>query len=196
MSSLIPFSFNVAVLCVVTFIEKPWTRAREVRRALEYNKKTTDIVKEVLVKNYAQKYQISDFTVAGKAADWREGSQKYDIYVNEEGMYEIVFPSQQPKAKDFRRHCCNVLFPHFLQQLTSKIQEKHQQAIEEKDNQIQSLETTNEVHQQTFLRLNEEIDDLINRHIARREYFDKVLCFIKKNSKEAHPYYVIQCQYR
>ena len=191
-----PFSFNVAVLCVVTFNEKPWTRAREVRRALEYNKKTTDIVKEVLVKNYAQKYQISDFTVAGKGADWREGSQKYDIYVNEEGMYEIVFPSQQPKAKDFRRHCCNVLFPHFLQQLTSKIQEKHQQAIEEKDNQIQSLETTNEVHQQTFLRLNEEIDDLINRHIARREYFDKVLCFIKKNSKEAHPYYVIQCQYR
>ena len=191
-----PFSFNVAVLCVVTFNEKPWTRAREVRRALEYNKKTTDIVKEVLVKKYAQKYQISDFTVAGKAADWREGSQKYDIYVNEEGMYEIVFPSQQPKAKDFRRHCCNVLFPHFLQQLTSKIQEKHQQAIEEKDNQIQSLETTNEVHQQTFLRLNEEIDDLINRHIARREYFDKVLCFIKKNSKEAHPYYVIQCQYR
>ena len=191
-----PFSFNVAVLCVVTFNEKPWTRAREVRRALEYNKKTTDIVKEVLVKSYAQKYQISDFTVAGKAADWREGSQKYDIYVNEEGMYEIVFPSQQPKAKDFRRHCYNVLFPHFLQQLTSKIQEKHQQAIEEKDNQIQSLETTNEVHQQTFLRLNEEIDDLINRHIARREYFDKVLCFIKKNSKESHPYYVIQCQYR
>ena len=191
-----PFCFNVAVLCVVTFNEKPWTRAREVRRALEYNKKTTDIVKEVLVKNYAQKYQISDFTVAGKAADWREGSQKYDIYVNEEGMYEIVFPSQQPKAKDFRRHCCNVLFPHFLQKLTSTIQEKHQQAIEEKDNQIQSLETTNEVHQQTFLRLNEEIDDLINRHIARREYFDKVLCFIKKNSKEAHPYYVIQCQYR
>ena len=191
-----PFSFNVAVLCVVTFNEKPWTRAREVRRVLEYNKKTTDIVKEVLVKNYAQKYQISDFTVAGKAADWREGSQKYDIYVNEERMYEIVFPSQQPKAKDFRRHCYNVLFPHFLQQLTSKIQEKHQQAIEEKDNQIQSLETTNELHQQTFLRLNEEIDDLINRHIARREYFDKVLCFIKKNSKEAHPYYVIQCQYR
>ena len=24
----------------------------------------------------------------------------------------------------------------------------------------------------------------------------KVLCFIKKNSKEGHPYYVIRCQYR
>ena len=62
--------------------------------------------------------------------------------------------------------------------------------IEEKDNQIQA-------HQHKILRLNEEIDDLIkNRHVPRRVYFDNVLCFIKKNSKEVHPYYVIQSQYR
>ena len=72
----------------------------------------------------------------GRPQIGEKAKKKYDIYVNEEGMFEIVFPSQQPKAKDFRRHWCNVLFPHFLQQLTSKIQEKHQQAIEEKDNQI------------------------------------------------------------
>ena len=78
-----------------------------------------------------------------------------------------------------------------------QIQEEHQQAIEEKDNQVYALEFTNEKHQQKILRLNEEIDDLIkNRHVARGGYFDKVLCFIKKNSKEAHPYYVIRCQYR
>ena len=29
----------------------------------------------------------------------------------------------------------------------------------------------------------------------RCEYFDSVLCFIKINSKAAHPYHVIQCQY-
>ena len=39
------FSFNAVELCVVTINEKPWTRARKVRRALEYNKKTADIVK-------------------------------------------------------------------------------------------------------------------------------------------------------
>ena len=48
-------------------------------------------------------------------------------------MYGIVFPNQQPKAKNFRRHCCNVLFPHVRQQLTNKMKEDHQQAIEEKD---------------------------------------------------------------
>ena len=35
-----------------------------------------------------------------------------------------------------------------------------------------------------------------NRHVARRGCFDNVLCFIKKNNKEVHPYYVIQCQYK
>ena len=47
------------------------------------------------------------------------------------------------------------------------------------------------------MRLNEEIDDLIaNREVACRECFGNVLCFIKKNSKEVHPCYVIRCQYR
>ena len=71
-----------------------------------------------------------------RGSQWigQKDSQKYDIYINEEGMYEIVFSSQQPKAKDFRRHCCNMLFPHVRQWLRNKTQEEHQQAIEEKDN--------------------------------------------------------------
>ena len=78
-----------------------------------------------------------------------------------------------------------------------KIQEEHQQAITGRENQIKAFEFRNEEHQQKILRLNKEIDDLIaNRHVARREYFDSVLCFIKKNSGEVHPYYVIRCQYR
>ena len=39
-----PFTFNALELYVVTINEKPWARAREVCRALEYNQKTTDIV--------------------------------------------------------------------------------------------------------------------------------------------------------
>ena len=98
-------------------------------------------------------------------------------------MYELVFGSQQPKTKEFRKHCCNVMFPHVRQQLTNKMKEEYQQAIKEKDNQIQALEDINEENQQKILRLNEEINDIIaNRHIARRGCFDNVLCFIKKNS--------------
>ena len=59
-----------------------------------------------------------------------------------------------------------MLFPHFRQRFTNKMQEEHQQAIEEKDNQIQALEFTYEKHEQKILKLYEEIDDLIiNRHV-------------------------------
>ena len=123
-------------------------------------------------------------------------------------MSTILFSSQQPKGKDFKRHCCNVLFPHVQQQLTEKMKEEHRQAIEEKDaalalrhNQIEALEFTNkeerQANQQEILKLIEETDDLIaNRHVARRGCFDNMLRFIKKNSKEVYPYYVIQFQYR
>ena len=78
-----------------------------------------------------------------------------------------------------------------------KTQKEHRLAITDRDNQIQALEFTNEEHKQEILRLNEEIYHLIaNRHVARRGCFNNMLCFIKKNSEEAHPYYVIQCQHR
>ena len=54
-------------------------------------------------------------------------------------MNELVFGSQQAKAKAFRKHYCNVLFPHIRQQLTNKIQEGHQQDIMDRDNQIKAL---------------------------------------------------------
>ena len=108
-----PFTFNAVELYVVIIKEKLWTRARELCRALEYNKKTTDIVKNHCSKeNQAQKYQMSSVTTATTPANWPKDSQKYDIYTNVEGMFELLFSSQQPKAKDFRKHCCNVLFPH------------------------------------------------------------------------------------
>ena len=117
-----PFPFNAVKLCVVTINEKPWTHAKEACRALEYNKMTVDIVKVFCSReNYAQKYQMSSVTAAGKPVDWLKDSQKYDICITEEGMYELLFSSRQPKAKNFRRQCCNVLFPHVRQQPIDKL---------------------------------------------------------------------------
>ena len=120
-------------------INEPWARAREVRRALEYGKatKAADIVTAFCSKeNYTHKYQLSEFVSETNFMDWPKDSSKDDCYTNEEGMHEIVFSSQQPKAKDFRRHYCNVLFPHVRQQLANKIQKEHQQAITDRDNQM------------------------------------------------------------
>ena len=56
-------------------------------------------------------------------------------------MYELLFSSQQPKAKDFRRHCCNVLFPQVRQQLSDKL---HVMETEDLTDCVQALEFTNE----------------------------------------------------
>ena len=153
-----PFSFNGVELGAVIINEKPWTRAREVCRALEYDakaSKTANIIKaHCSPENITQKYQISSVHAACTPINWPKDSQKCDIYTNEEGMYELLFSSQQPKAKDFRRHCFDVLF---RQQLSDKLQAME---IEDLTNRIQALEFTNEeecqAHQQQILRLNEE----------------------------------------
>ena len=137
MSSVMSPSLNAAVeLCVVTINERPWTHAREVCKALEYGKatKAADVVRHLCSKtDYAHKWQLTGLVPKTKPADRPKNPQKYDISINEEGMYEIVFSSQQPKTKDFRRHYCNVLFPHVRQQLRNKMNKDHQQVIEEKD---------------------------------------------------------------
>ena len=70
MSSVMSFSFKAVEPCVVAINEKPWMRAREACRALEYNKKTADIVKASGSKEkYAQKYQMISVTAVGKPVD-------------------------------------------------------------------------------------------------------------------------------
>ena len=107
--------FNAVELSVVIITRKVWTRAREVCKATAYGKatKASDIVRHLCSReNYAHKWQLAGLLFETKPVDWPKDSQKYDIYTNEEGMYELLFSSQQPEARDFRKQCCNVLFPH------------------------------------------------------------------------------------
>ena len=88
--------FNAVELCAVTINEKPWTRARKVCKALEYSKatKATDVVRHFCsMTNYTHKWQLTGFVSELKPVDWLKDLQKYDIYINGEGMYEIVFSS-------------------------------------------------------------------------------------------------------
>ena len=111
-------------------------------------------------------------------------------------MY-VIIKSKKTKGKALKKHILKDTVPCGLDARIEEIQGKHQQAITDRDNQIEALEFTNEKHQQKILRLNKEIDGLIkNRHVPRLGYLDNVLCFIKKNSMETHPYYAIRCQYR
>ena len=73
MSSVIPFTFNTVKSCVVTINEKPWKRAKEVCRTLEYGKatKSADIVKHLCSKeNYAHKWQSIRYVPETKPINW------------------------------------------------------------------------------------------------------------------------------
>ena len=106
---------------------------------------------------------MTGFVPETKPVDWPKDSEKYDIYINEEGMYEL-FSSQQRKGKYFKRHCFIVLFPHVLQQPSDK---SHAMEIEDLTGRIQALEFTNEAHRQTIEEKDAALamlnDDLKNR---------------------------------
>ena len=111
-------------------------------------------------------------------------TQPNTMLLKEPGLYCFLLHCKKPKAEPFMEL---LVVETVLPRETGKLAS----AIKEKDNQIQALEFTNEKNQHKILRLNEEINDLIaHRRVAHRGYFDNVLCFIKKNSREVHPYYV------
>ena len=113
------------------------------------------------------------------------------------GIMYIIIKSKKQKVKALKKHILKDIVPRGFDVRIEEIQGKHQQTITGRDNQIKALGFRNEEHQKKTLRLNKEIDDLIaNTHATRGGCFDNVLCFIKKNSKEVHPYYVIRCQYK
>ena len=108
-----PFVFNAAKLCVITLNNNSWKRAKEVCTALKYQRQAVHVIRDhVGAENYAQKYQLIKFAELDTFAKWPKDSRKDDYYISEGGMYELLFSSQQPKARSFRKHCCNVMFPH------------------------------------------------------------------------------------
>ena len=115
--SLVSFSFNEVVLTVVTVVSKEWCRAKEVCKALNYERKRGNVIKEHCSReNIAHKYQLIMVTATVTTINWSKDSKKYEFYITEEGLYEFVFSSQQPLAKS------NVMFLHIRQPLRKKKQ--------------------------------------------------------------------------
>ena len=124
-------------------------------------------------------------------------------------MYELLFSSQQPKAEEFRKHCCYVMFPRVQQQLTNKMKEDYQQAIEEKDaalallsddlqdcgNQIQAIQYENvalqvqrDVYQTQLQKCQDTIPHLRTRYVdhARDTGKDNIIIIVQKHTRPAN----------
>ena len=100
MFSVIPFAFNAVELYVVTVNGKHWAHAKEVYKALEYQRQTKDILRgHVSIENKRHRFELQGGSVTEPPLEWLKNSQPDEYYLNEEGMYEVLFGSQQPLAK-------------------------------------------------------------------------------------------------
>ena len=110
-SSVMAFNFNPVESCVMTINRKPWARTKEVCRALEYGtiaSKTAKIIRaHSSPENIIQKYQMIGLVSETKPVHWPNDSQKYHIYINEEGMCELLVGSQQSLAKELAEYMGN-----------------------------------------------------------------------------------------
>ena len=101
-NALVPFTFNDTKLFTVTVDGKHWTRAKEICKSLKYEKKTGNVIRDhVSNENITQKCQLIGLT--DTSVQWPKNSQKYDIYINEEGVHELVLKSTMSNATDFAK---------------------------------------------------------------------------------------------
>ena len=108
-----PFSFNAVVLCVVTINDKRWARGKDVFKALRYEKAARRIVKHhCTIKNIQHKHQLVVVHAAYIPINWQKDSQKFDAYIKEEGMIELLIGSQQPMAKELAEYMSIKLIGH------------------------------------------------------------------------------------
>ena len=70
----------------------------EICKALKYERKTAIVVRAHCIGgNFSHKYELISRTVT-HPVNWPADSQKYDFYINKEGLRELVLTSQQPQA--------------------------------------------------------------------------------------------------
>ena len=95
-------------------MDKPWTRAKEICQSLNYARNTPNVISDHVS---PEGLFMVNLPAAGKLVKWPTDSRKDEYYINEQGMYELAFTSQQKEAKEFRKYCCNTLFPKIRQKL-------------------------------------------------------------------------------
>ena len=74
----------------------------------------------------------------------KEDAQDYDILISLTGALYAIVNSRKYKGKVLKKHILKDIVARGFDVKIKEAQGKHQQAIKEKDNQTQALESTNE----------------------------------------------------
>ena len=154
----------------------------------------------------------------------REDAQDHDIFILLTGALYVIVNSQKDKGKVLKKHTLKDIVPRRFDVRIEEIQEKHRQAIEEKDarcallnddlknhdKQIQAIQYENVAQQaqrdayKDQLQKCQDITHLKTRHVplAKDPGKDNVVMIIEKNTapKEdefyEYPYYIVRIKRR
>ncbi len=108
---------------IVDDVGNIWFNAREVATSLDY-KDPADVIKKLVEKSNKTKFEtLKDFTTIKR--DPRM------IYINEGGLYTLLFSSKQPKAKIFKKWIIDEVVPSIRETNTYELKEKYNQRISE-----------------------------------------------------------------
>ena len=178
-------------------------------QSLNYARNTPNVISDhVSPENRAYKYQLVNLPAAGKSVKWPTDSRKDEYYINEQGMYELAFTSQQKEAKEFRKYCCNTLFPQIRQKLVDidlessnrrhqlaieDMGREHQQAIEAKDTALAMLNDDLDESQREYAILEYRYEQLETRAVPYLEdpKKDNSMVVIQKNNGDEYQYIAI-----
>ena len=74
-------------------------RKRNMSGWFQYKRRTNDVISQFVSKeNKHHKYELQGHLSTKCLVNWPKDSQKYDLYISEEGIYEIVLKSKQPQS--------------------------------------------------------------------------------------------------
>ena len=112
----------------------------------------------------------------------------------EKGCINCYF-QQQPKTKEFRRHCCNVLLPHVRQQLTNKMKEEKYATIALLNDDLKNREHKNVGLQGELKAKDQQIAALQRRYVDYLLDEDKNngISIIVKNNEETEYQHISIC---
>ena len=108
-------------------------------------------------------------------------------------MYELAFTSQQKEAKEFRKYCCNTLFPQLRQHFEQLAISEQQQRIEQNESTIAILNDDLDESQREYAILEYKYEQLEYRAVPYLEdpKKDKGIVVIQNNNGDEYPYIAI-----
>ena len=132
------------------------------------------------------------------------------VLLKEPGVYCFPLRCNKAEAEPFMDWVLETVLPRELQKLSQKLEEHHprttqlQQAVEDRDNRIQTIQHENVGLQGEIRNAMRTITDLIeNRHVARCGEYDNILVGVHKNKpiendakKSRHTFYMMRRQKR